>query len=145
MKPRVEVQGLTELRKALNTVDKNLGKELGQANKRVAEIVARGTRAAMPERSGALRGSVTARAQQRYGVVQVGKPNVPYAGWMEFGGRRRLAYTRQREATPSRPIIKIGRYAYPTVYDNREELREVYEDELERLLRRAGLLGGAGG
>lgn len=136
MQPRVHVEGLRELSKAIRDLeDKELKKGLRQANLEAAKVVADGARSKVPIRSGRARASVKPSAGQKFASIRAGGNRAAYFGWLDFGGTRR-----PREMKPSRRKIKEGRYIYPTVRERRDEIVDVYADALTALLKRAGLL-----
>lgn len=66
--PVAYIDGLDELRQVLRRVDRNLGREFGQANKRVASVYVNKAKPKVPSRVAGGRGlekGVTARARQR--------------------------------------------------------------------------------
>lgn len=127
---RVEVEGLDELRKTLRQVgDKALPKELAQANKRAAEIVARAAAAKVPHRTGKSQKGIRALGSQREGRVRSGGARYPWLPWLDFGGKR----PRDRVG---RPKVKQGRYLYPALAEKRDQVADVYEREVRDLLRR---------
>jgi hypothetical protein len=72
-----------------------------------AEPVADAARAALPQQSGRLAGDVRASGSRTGGTVRMGRASVRYAGWVEFGGRRRVPHESARDYTPQ------GRYLFP--------------------------------
>jgi len=86
-----------------------LVKELDQASTnegfRAASEAASAARAAAPKRSGRFAGSIQAQpvgGGDQGGLLTFGA-GVPYAAWIEFGGRR----------PHFRPYIRTGRYVFP--------------------------------
>ena len=53
----------------------------------------------------ALAASISTESSGRSALLRMGR-GVPYAGWIEFGGSR------------GRPMVKRGRYVYPTALDS---------------------------
>jgi hypothetical protein len=78
-----------------------LGAAIEAAGQNFGEFVADVVRAEVPVVTGTLAGSVRSEAIPAGVSVSIGE-DVPYAGWIEFGG------TRGREWIPE------GRYLYPT-------------------------------
>jgi len=73
---------------------------------RLADVV----RTAMPHDSGLMAGSVTVTKEEgRVGVGFPDKGEVPYAGWIEFGGIREGG----RNSWAERPYVPQGRYLFP--------------------------------
>jgi hypothetical protein len=131
---RVEVDGLAELRSQLRQfADRDLPKALQRANKAAAETVAEAARRRAPERSGALRKSIRATASQTGSFVREGNAKVPYASWIDFGGRV------GRNRSVSRPFMKGGRILYPAFAERRSAVVDAYDDVIVDLIRRSGL------
>lgn len=129
---RVDVDGLKDLRKALRDIDKGFARELGQAGKRAAEIVADEARPKLPVRSGRARASVRATAG-RGGSVVAGGARAPYVPWLTFGGNV------GRDGSVQRPVIRGGRYFYPALKARRGDVVETFEQSVEQLIEKAGL------
>lgn len=129
---RVEVDGLRALRAALRDVDKSFSRELGQAGKRAAELVAESARAKVPVRSGAARGSVRATAG-RGGSVSGGGARAPYFPWLDWGGRV------GRGKSVYRPVVQGGRYLYPALGERRDDVIDTFVALVDELTRKAGL------
>ena len=89
-----------------------------------ADQVAAQVRASVPRLTGALAASVVAGEQDGRPLVGIGDADVPYAGWIEFGGTR------------GRPYIAAGRYLYPAALSVTDELEAAGEkaatDEIRR-------------
>ena len=97
------------------------GKIEDQASRRfdgVADHVAADVAAAVPVETGALAGSVTAELHDDAVAVGIGGDDVPYAGWIEFGGDREGKHG----AIASRPYVETGRYLFPTALDAEPQL-----------------------
>jgi hypothetical protein len=75
----------------------------------VAERRAEAIRNVMPRESGALAGSVSASQESDRALLGFGGDDVPYAGWIEFGGIREGG----RNSWAERPYMPKGRYFYP--------------------------------
>lgn len=130
----VEVTGIRELRRALEQVEKGMGREVGQAGKRAADMLTPLIRGRVPARSGRAGGSVRAVTVQGGGGVRAGGAKAPYYPWLDFGGR-----VGRRHATV-REFIPQGRYVYPTFDAHRQDVVDVYAREIAALLERAGLV-----
>lgn len=121
----VRVEGLKELRRALNKIDKELTKELRVGFKAIGDEVAADARARVPERSGRARKSIRAGVSGNNAYVAGGKAKVPYYGWLDFGSRtpkqgqpRSVGPWRRSGRGP-----KSGRFIYPAIDANRERIR----------------------
>ena len=129
----VQVDGLKELRRSFARVDKSLSRELGQAGKKAAEVVAVSARAKVPVKTGRARASVRAIASHGGGAVRAGGARAPHYPWLDFGGRV------GRRNSVYRPVRKAGRYIYPSIAEHSADIYDIYERELDAVLRKAGL------
>lgn len=85
----VEVVGEKELRRAFREIgDKTSARQLKEAHKAAAEIVAKQARYEVPKRSGALGATIRAAGLQASAVVRAGTAKVPYAAPIHFGWAR---------------------------------------------------------
>ena len=130
----IHVQGLDELRRKLSKADKRMARELGQAGKAAADIVAKDARLRVPARSGRARKSVRAVAARGGGAVKGGGKTAEYYPWLEFGGR-----VGRRRSVVRKPV-KEGRYIYPSLARNRDRVRESYADGVRSVLKSNGLI-----
>ncbi|MFD8496204.1 hypothetical protein [Amycolatopsis sp. NPDC059657] len=121
----VKVEGLKELRTAIRRAkDDDLRKELAQAHKDTADVVARPASAAAPHRSGRLARTVKPSASVKGAIVRAGRgASVPYAGPIHFGWRKRH--------------IRANPFLFRTAGKKRDEYTEVFRDRITRLVRRA--------
>ena len=65
------------------------------------------TRCSLPQASGRLAGDVRVTATRSGAAVRMGRGSLRYAGWVEFGGTRRVPHT------STRPYDTNGRYLFP--------------------------------
>lgn len=135
----IRVDGLKAARRALNNVGKGLGKELGQAGKSAADIVARTAKSKVPVLTGKARDSVRAVVSQGGGGVRGGGASVPYYGFLDFGNKIKKGGGVGRGDTQPRPFVPGGRYIYPALEEKAGEVLDEYEQKVNELLRRAGL------
>lgn len=130
----VAVRGTAELRAALKQVEDRLPREMRKVFNEAAKHVVRRARPGVPVRTGRLAGSIRPFSTQKVGRVGYGTYNaVPYQGFIEFGGQV------GRSGTPFRPFVKEGRYLFPAAEQERQPVINTLEDELGKLIRRAGL------
>lgn len=123
----IEVDGLIELQRALRQVEASLPRELRSANKAAAEIVAEEARRLVPVRTGRLRDSIKARADQRSASVKAGTAaRVPYANAVHWGYRNR---PQGGSNWPARPFI------YDALYARREDVAAAYQESVKKLMR----------
>lgn len=85
----------------------------------------------VPRRSGDLARSIKPASTQRVGRVAA---TVPYAGWIEFGGK-----IEGPKGVRIRPFEPKGRYLFPAAEEEREPIMRTLENELGNLIKRAGL------
>lgn len=124
---RINVKGLKETQRALRKLeDKNLQKELREAHKRAAEMAAAAGKAEAPKLTGKLAASIGARASQRSASVKAGTgKRVPYAGVIHYGW-------------PGHSI-EPNEFLYRGINKKQKQIRTAYEQELKRVLKKAGL------
>lgn len=138
MPEQVTVEGLAKLRRALKQVDADLPKELRTSMKLIGDKLASAIRAKVPQRSGKAAASVRSGVSGNTAYIAAGKKAVPYFGWLDFGGT--LKPTGGRRGTQSRPVLKEGRYIYPTLAEHREETTLAAVAAMDATARKAGLL-----
>jgi len=133
--PVVSVNGVRELQAALKQVEKTWPRELRLVFNEAAKHVAERARPQVPQRSGRLAKSIKPASTQRAGRVGYSSPSkVPYAGWIEFGGK-----ITGPKGDRIRPFVSKGRYLFPAAEQEREPVMRTLEQELGSLIRRAGL------
>lgn len=132
----IRVFGLRELRRALKAADDRAPRELQQANKRAAEIVAREARRRAPKgphqgggRVQPIAATITAQATATKGVLAFGGSRSPHAPAYEFGG------TLKRHASAKRTRVAKRPFVYPAIKSERERVLDAYEQALQRLTR----------
>jgi Bacteriophage HK97-gp10, putative tail-component len=121
---RIEVVGFDELIEGSYELADKIGSSAQEQFGRTAERVADQVQAIVPRLSGALAASVVAGEEGGRPLVGIGGADVPYAGWIEFGGTR------------GRPYVREGRYLYPAALAVEDELTTAAEttarDEIGR-------------
>jgi hypothetical protein len=108
--PQVQVVGMKALSRDLGKMTGPNGpllKGLQQAGRQAAEPVAAATRAGLPQNTGRLAGDVRVSATRSGAAVRMGRPSIRYAGWVEFGGTRKVPHTSTRQ------YQALGRYMFP--------------------------------
>lgn len=129
----IAVEGMKQLQRALKDLDGESQKEIRVALNRVADTVAQGAARRVPVRTGKARASLKAMSSQRETRVSAGGRKAPYYGWLDFGGRI------GKNKSVRRPFVKGGRYIWPTVAANRDQLATAVETALVDLARSKGL------
>lgn len=149
----IRVEGLRQLGRQLNKVDKEYGKELRLINLAAAELVADRTKARSSGRQGgkAAKG-VKAKATQRTGKVELRSKPTPYTLSYYFGQKRRsgwyarMKYDRSRGRqfrqwvgnqwdpgeTGAKPYV-LG----DAMNDSIDEIIDLYDERLQELMGRA--------
>ncbi len=125
---QVQIKGARELRRALNKIDRDLGKQLRRALKdEVAEPAAAKIRSRVPRLTGRWSSKITAGASQSSAYVTWGRSTVPYAGPVEHGGY-----------PAGRPFVKEGRYVWPTAKELDPQIEDAALRVFDRVSRAAG-------
>lgn len=114
----IKVVGLNQFRKGLRGMDRNLPKAVRVALNGVADVLIDATRPKIPRRTGAAAASLKAQSTQSAARVAVGGRSAPYYPWLDFGGRV------GRRKSVVRPFIKQGRYIFPTLAEQRENIQD---------------------
>lgn len=135
----VRVDGLKELRRSLNRVDKELTKELRGEFVKIGQRVASDAQRRVPVRSGRARDSIRAGVSGNNAYVAGGKKKVPYYGWLDFGSRtpRQGNTRRQGPWKGSGPGPKKGRFIYPAIEANRGHIERAALAAMEQAKRTA--------
>lgn len=133
----IDVEGLHELNLALSKIDPKLRSNLRKRLAKIAVAVRTDVRAAMPSRSGRARMSVRSGAGVNGAFVAMGKKETPYTPFLDFGGT--LRPSGGRKGTQVRPIVKGGRYLYPTIARHREQTQAEAVAAIEETKRELGL------
>jgi hypothetical protein len=151
----VRVQGLSELRRALRSVDRSWGTELGKANQAAARVVAQEASRRAPrgphEGGGSvspISSTITAQRRQNAATVAIGGARSPHAVVIEFGGsiprrgadQELVAKARRRKRSfrdvgiGSRTSIAARPYLYPAIEAKTGEVVAEYEKQLGALM-----------
>lgn len=126
----VEVQGLREFSRALKKADRDLPKEMRAGLNDIARTVSEKAKSSVPKRSGRLANSIRPTSTPKMGRVSMGGARVPYAGFIEFGGRV------GRGKSVVRAFVKDGRYLRPAYEASQQRVRREMEDLLERIVKK---------
>lgn len=131
--PPIKIVGLKEFQKSLREMDADLPKQLRVALNQVSDLVINYARPKMPSITGDARRSLKARSSQRAVRIAMGGRRAPHAPWLDFGG----AVGPNRSVL--RPFLRRGRYLYPALDANHEEVTKVMAEALTALAAGAGL------
>jgi hypothetical protein len=144
MASRVEVHGLKDFRRELKRLGPAWPKELRQANKDAAEIVARTARRRAPRgphegggRVVPIHLNIRALASQTKGQVAVGGARSPHGPVYEFGGS-----IGRRGDTGARTQVRAQPFLHPALAEEQSRVVEVYGDAIDRITSRAFPLPG---
>lgn len=135
----LRVTGVKEVKAALKKLGRATERrEFTAAYKRVARIAAADVARVVPTgpaRGGHAKTKIKARATNASGGVLIPRRDVPYYGWLDFGGRtpntgqpRSVGPWRGSGTGPG-----DGRYAYPTVWRNRPKYVRELDEALDEV------------
>lgn len=130
---KVDIQGLTEVNKALRRMDADLPKAMRMALNDAADLIVSEARPRVAKRSGRARGTMRTQSTRTEARVTAGGSRAPYYPWLDFGGRV------GRARSVSRPVLSRGRYIYDAYFRNRDEFRELLVNNIKRVASSAGL------
>jgi hypothetical protein len=126
--------GLREFQRALKAMDADLPKQLRLVLNEAADVVLDYARPRVPTKTGRARSSLKARSSQREVRIAVGGTKAPYYPWLDFGGEGK-----RRGRPAARPFVRAGRYLYPGLAANHEQVTEIMSRGLTELAKSAGL------
>lgn len=130
---RINVTGIKEFQKALRRMDSDLPKQLRVALNEASQLVIDKAKAEVPRRTGKAAASLKVRSSQREARIAAGGRKAPYYPWLDFGGKTGI------NRSVDRPFYTEGRYIYPSLRKNRDEITKVLETAITDLARGAGL------
>lgn len=128
----IEVTGLRELRASLKQADAMLPRQIRIALNKASELVISYAQPRVPRRSGRAAASLKVRSSQTQARIAAGGTKAPYYPWLDFGGAV------GPNKSVKRPFYSEGRYIYPGLRKNRDEITQVMSDALTELARNAG-------
>jgi hypothetical protein len=127
----IQIDGLKQFQQALRKMDADLPKQLRVALNKASQLVIDYAKPKVPRRSGRAAASLKVRSSQKAARIAAGGRSAPYYPWLDFGGKIPQGGTR--------PFYTEGRYIYPALKANREEITGVLEQAVTDLARGAGL------
>ncbi len=133
MESQIKVEGLAEFSRGLRKLDKEAPKGLRVALNGVADFLVQKTQPLIPRRTGAAARSLVARSTRTSARIAVGGRKAPYYPWLDFGGRT------GRNRSVERPFYSEGRYLYPTLGKNRDEISDRLRVAIVAVAENAGL------
>lgn len=142
--PVIQVRGLREVSNALRKVDREIPKGFRGAFLPIAQRVVNVVQQNVPYLTGRAARSVTARASQRAAAISFGGASAPHFPWLDFGGTVGRGHMPGQAWSGSvkrpwagRPLGS-GRYVYPAIEDQSEEILAAAEDAVMSAARAAG-------
>lgn len=133
---RVVVDGLKDLNKALKAADVEAVNAMKSVMKTIADGVVQDVRSRFPRVTGTAANSYKPRGGVKGAGIAFGGPKAAYAPWLDFGGT--LKPTGGRRNTITRPVIAGGRYLYPAIEDNMENIAAQVADAIDDITRQYG-------
>lgn len=127
----MQVKGLDEVRRGLKAISDELPETVINALLEGARVIVQGARPQIPRRSGKAQESLEGRSTPK-GAKVVGGEGVPYFAWLVFGGKA------GRNGSVMRPVIKEGRYIWPTYVEKRDEIQKIVADAIGDLAKSEG-------
>ncbi len=144
----LRVRGLSEVTRAFRQVDKSLNKELVRGFKDVARHVVDVARRKMEFGPGEAMSSIKPRATQKGAGIarpEGGRPwkgeKADYYPWLEWGGSTGRGHKDRVGGSGAiqRPFVgHDGRYLYPAIGESKEFIRQAVDEDVERVVKRAG-------
>lgn len=133
VRPSIDVSGIRQFARQVRQMDRELGKTVRVVLNSSAQLVVDRAGPKIPTRTGAARSSLKVRSSQREARVAAGGRRAPYYPWLDFGG------SGPNNRPAPRPFYTEGRYVYPSVRENRDEITRTMSTGLADLARSAGL------
>jgi hypothetical protein len=121
----IEVEGARQLRKALTELGDDAVDDLKAVNMEAVDVVLAEALTRVPVKTGRLLETVRASATKTRGTIRAGFKRVPYAGPVHFGNPHRR--------------IEPNLFLYDAIDVRRDEVIDVYEDNIAKLIKRRGL------
>lgn len=138
MSVQVKVTGAKELRRSIRQIEdaaakKGMQGELKTAYRTAARVVEIAAKGEAPKRSGRLAGTIKAKGTTTGAAVTAGgTKRVPYAGPIHWGWPSRPNRPRGWRGGP----ISANKFMVRAAMDSRDVVKEVLEDELNKVLKR---------
>ena len=129
----IKIEGLAEFNRNLRKINADLPKMLRLAHNEAGRVVVNWAAPRVPKRSGRAAKTVKAKSTRTETRVSGGSTKSPYYAWLDFGGRVGPRKSVQR------PFIKQGRYIYPGLGENYDQVQEILIRGLLDVARAAGV------
>jgi hypothetical protein len=127
------VAGLSDMRRGLKGMDKDLPKTMRPALNSVAQVVVDAAKPKVPSKTGAARGSLKAASSQTQSRISAGGRAAPYYPWLDFGG------SVGRKKATKRDFYKSGRYIFPTVAEKQDAIQAAMFKAIQQLASANGI------
>lgn len=118
----VEVVGLSAANDSIRRFAVEVPGFVAVGTREYVGVIASAVQDRVPVLTGALRDSVLSQPEDAGNDIVMGSDEVPYAGWIEYGGSR------------GRDLVEQGRYLYPTAWDRTDELAQIASDAITRAI-----------
>jgi hypothetical protein len=153
--PVVRVEGLDDLKRGIEAMQRELPKELAKAHKEIGKIVADEAISESPKGTHQGGGSIVPISQSikpvastRTVIIKAGGPATPHAAPLEFGGyiaRRGFSGINRRGKRQARALLTQGArgilthvkkqpYLFPAAEKKTDEVIDAYYDALDNLI-----------
>lgn len=118
----------------MRDVDKDAPKELRKVLRLASKRISTATRRKVPRKSGKARMSVQPRAESDGASIHIGGAKAPYYMFLDFGGTTGRGHRRGGGGVIKRPFIADGRYLYPTIGEERDDVNRDVTEAVEALI-----------
>jgi hypothetical protein len=133
--PIAQVFGVKALLRDISKLEKDERSALWSAMKKAGyaavQPIVPAARGPLPVLSGDLANTIRASGTRSGGSVRMGRPTVPYAGWVEFGG--------SRPDGSERTYVRGGRYLFPAAVTLSGRAADTYTRALSELFGRSDI------
>lgn len=134
----IEIEGLAAFRRGLRQIDPQLANDFRQEILPIARRVADDARGRVPQKSGRAAASIRGGVSGNNAYVAGGKKAVPYYGWLDFGSRRPVKGNPRSQGpwSGSGRGPKGGRFIYPAIAANREDIAKQAAEAIDNIIER---------
>lgn len=142
---RISVEGLREVRSAIKAVEDQAPQQMKLVMLDAADHVVLKVRPQVPRRKGKAAASYKAKPQTAGASIGFGGRAAEYAPWLDFGGttgkghRPGRAYSGSVVRTYLGRPYGDGRYLYPTIKEELDDVQTIVAGGLTKVMRRYGL------
>lgn len=130
---RITPVGLKEVQDAINALEREAPEVLRDLMAEIANDIAAAARRRLPKRTGNAASTYKPKSSARGAQVVWGGEQAPYVPWLEFGGRV------GRNKSVVRRFVPGGRYLYPAIGDNLEDVHDRVVEALNDVTRSQGV------